>query len=262
MMRKQKIKSNKIMENKMNTVNNNPVKDLAGMTLAEIVTENIKAAVVFEEYGLDFCCKGKRSLTEACAEKNVNFGDVINSLSELEVRGPSLRINDWTPDFLVDYIINNHHQYIRRMIPTISLHADKVASVHGQNHPETIWIADLFLGVREELENHMMKEERILFPYIKQLCEAQENNKQVTPPPFGTIRSPISMMEAEHTNAGEALYKIRELSDNFDFPVDACNTFKALYSELKEFEEDLHKHIHLENNVLFPTSIELEEELL
>ena len=137
--------------------------------MAEIVTENIRSAIVFEEYGLDFCCNGKRPLSEACAEKNVNVDDVVNSLSGLTSNNSSENINDWELDFLVDYIINNHHQYVRRMIPVISLHSDKVASVHGQNHPETIQIADLFLAVREELEGHMMKEERMLFPYIKQL---------------------------------------------------------------------------------------------
>jgi len=106
-----------------------------------------------------------------------------------------------------------------------------------------------------------MKEERILFPYIKQLHYAKKNNEQITPPLFGTIKNPIRMMEAEHQSAGDALHKIRELSNDFTFPPDACNTFKALYSELKEFEEDLHKHIHLENNILFPKSIKLEEEL-
>ncbi len=235
--------------------------DMTNQTLAEIVTENIRSTIVFEEYGLDFCCNGKRPLSEACAEKNVNVDDVVNSLSGLTSNNSSENINDWALDFLVDYIINNHHQYVRRMIPVISLHADKVASVHGQNHPETIQIADLFLAVREELEGHMMKEERILFPYIKQLYEAKKNNKQVTPPPFGTIQNPIRMMEAEHTSAGDAMNKIKELSNNFSVPEDACNTFKALYSELKEFEEDLHKHIHLENNILFPKSIEIESEM-
>ena len=240
---------------------NEIVADLANQTLAEIVTENIRSAIVFEEYGLDFCCNGKRPLSEACAEKNVNVNEVVNSLTGLTSNNSSENINDWELDFLVDYIINNHHQYVRRMIPVVSLHADKVASVHGQNHPETIQIADLFLAVREELEGHMMKEERMLFPYIKQLYEAKKSNKQVTPPPFGTIQNPIRMMEAEHTSAGSAMQKIRELSNNFSVPEDACNTFKALYSELKEFEEDLHKHIHLENNILFPKSIELELEM-
>jgi len=240
---------------------NEVVSDLANQTLAEIVAENLRSAIVFEEYGLDFCCKGKRPLSEACAEKNVDVEEVISSLAELSQSIKSLNVNDWELDFLVDYIINNHHQYVRRMIPVISLHADKVASVHGQNHPETIKIADLFLAVREELEGHMMKEERILFPYIKQLSLAKKNNEQAAPPPFGTIQNPITMMEAEHQSAGDAMSKIKELSNNFSAPADACNTFKALYSELKEFEEDLHKHIHLENNILFPKSIELETEM-
>ncbi len=241
---------------------NEAVAEVANQTLAEIVTENIRSAIVFEEFGLDFCCKGKRPLSEACADKNVNVEDVINSLSGLNVTDPSLNINDWEPDFLIDYIMNNHHQYVRRMIPVISLHADKVASVHGKNHPEMIEIADLFLAVREELESHMMKEERILFPFIKQLHNAKKNNEQIAPPPFGTIQNPIRMMEAEHTSAGDAMFRIKELSKNYSVPADACNTFKALYSELKEFEEDLHKHIHLENNLLFPKSIEIESEML
>ena len=233
------------------------------MTLAEIVTENIRSAIVFEEYGLDFCCKGKRPLSEACTDKEIDIQKVLDDLNNLTGSNHgNQNHNDWQLNFMVDYIVNNHHQYVRRMIPVISLHSDKVASVHGQNHPETIEIADLFLAVRVELEMHMMKEERILFPYIKELNAAKENNIELTPPPFGSIQNPIRMMEAEHQSAGDAMYKIRELSNNFTTPSDACNTFKALYSELKEFEEDLHKHIHLENNILFPKSIELESQLV
>jgi len=242
-------------------INDEVVENLNEKTLAELVTDNIRSAVIFEEYGLDFCCNGKRPLSEACQEKNVNVNEVVKSLADLDSKNNSEKISLWEPDFLIDYIINNHHQYVRRMIPIISLHADKVASVHVENHPETKQIADLFLAVRQELECHMMKEERILFPYIKQFYYSQKNNEQIAPPPFGTIRNPIRMMEAEHQSAGDAMHKIRELSNNFAYPADACNTFKALYSELKEFEEDLHKHIHLENNILFPKAIELEEEL-
>jgi len=239
------------------------VDNLVGKTLAEIVTDNIRAAVIFEEFGLDFCCKGNRALSNACADKNIDVQKIVNELTNLSDNSNGAQnVNDWQLDFLVDYIVNNHHQYVRRMIPVISLHADKVASVHGENHPETLKIADLFLAVREELEGHMMKEERILFPQIKQMVMTQKENSQFFPPPFGTIQNPIRMMELEHTNAGDAFYQIREMSDNYTFPEDACNTFKALYSELKEFEKDLHKHIHLENNVLFPKSIELESELL
>ena len=243
---------------KDSTLNN-----LMDKTLAEIVTDNIRAAIVFEEYGLDFCCKGKRSLKDACAEKKVDVQKIVNELINLSGDGNETQnVDDWQLDFLVDYIMNNHHQYVRRMIPVITLHADKVASVHGKNHLETIKIADLFLAVREELEMHMMKEERILFPQIKQMILNQKENSQFFPPAFGTIQNPIRMMEYEHTNAGDALYQIRELSNNYSHPEDACNTFKALYSELKEFEEDLHKHIHLENNILFPKSIDLESQLV
>ncbi len=244
-------------------LNDATISSLVEKTLAEIVTDNIRSAIIFEEAGLDFCCKGKRSLRDACAEKNVDVQKIVTELANLSDTGNGKQnANDWQLDFLVDYIINNHHQYVRRMIPVVTLHADKVASVHGKNHPETLSIADLFLAVREELEMHMMKEERILFPQIKQMVLTQKENSQFFPPPFGTIQNPIRMMEFEHTSAGDALYQIRELSNNYSHPEDACNTFKALYSELKEFEEDLHKHIHLENNILFPKSITLEAELL
>ena len=235
------------------------VETLVEKTLAEIVTDNIRSAVVFEEFGLDFCCNGNRSLKSACIEKNVDVQNIVNELSSLSVNeNGSQNVNDWQLDFLVEYIMNNHHQYVRRMIPVITLHADKVASVHGNNHPETLQIADLFLAVREELEGHMMKEERILFPQIKQMVLTKNENGQFFPPAFGSIQNPITMMELEHTSAGDALNQIKELSNNYSHPEDACNTFKALYSELKEFEEDLHKHIHLENNILFPKAIELE----
>jgi len=239
------------------------VSSLIEKTLAEIMTDNVRSAIVFEEFGLDFCCRGNRLLKDACSEKNVDLQKVVNELTNLSNNGNGKENpNEWQLDFLVDYIINNHHQYVRRMIPVISLHSDKVALVHGQNHPETLQIADLFLAVREELEGHMMKEERVLFPQIKQMVINQKENSQFFPLPFGTIQNPIRMMEYEHTNAGDALSQIRELSNNYSHPEDACNTFKALYSELKEFEEDLHKHIHLENNILFPKSITLESELI
>lgn len=232
-------------------------------TLAEIAKENIRSAIVFEEFGLDFCCRGNRTLKDACADKDIETEKVVLRLNDLKENGNGhIQADDWSLDFLADYIINNHHQYVRRMVPILSLHADKVAAVHGKNHPETILIADLYLAVREELEMHMMKEERILFPQIKQMVLTQKENGQFSPPPFGSIQNPIRMMEYEHTNAGDGLQKIRELSNNFNHPEDACNTFKALYSELKEFEEDLHKHIHLENNILFPKSVILEAKLL
>ena len=147
------------------------------------------------------------------------------------------------------------------MIPIITLHADKVASVHGKNHPETIKIADLFLTVRDELEMHMMKEERILFPHITKLVGLSNNGIGESTPYFGTIKNPIAMMEAEHQSTGDGMSEIRNLTNNYTPPDDACETYKISFKELKEFEEDLHKHVHLENNILFPKAIKLEESL-
>ncbi|OGQ35990.1 MAG: iron-sulfur cluster repair di-iron protein [Deltaproteobacteria bacterium RIFCSPHIGHO2_12_FULL_43_9] len=232
-------------------------------TLADIVTNNIRSAIIFEELRLDFCCKGRRTLEEACAGKKLDVKKVVDELVNLaNCERDDQKVNTMELNSLIDHIVDNHHQYVRRITPVISAHSDKVVSVHGENHPETVQIADLFLAVRDELESHMMKEERILFPYIKQMVHAREKSEQCYPTHFGTIGNPISIMELEHVSAGESFDKIRELSGNYSVSGKACNTFKALYSELKEFEEDLHRHIHLENNILFPRSIELEHKLL
>ena len=197
----------------MNKMNDLKIKDatvssLVEKTLAEIVTENIRAAIVFEEYGLDFCCKGKRPLAEACSDKNVDVQKILSELANLSGSGNEAKnVNDWSLDFLVDYIINNHHQYVRRMIPIISLHSDKVASVHGKNHPETLRIADLFLAVREELELHMMKEERILFPQIKQMVLNQKENSQFFPTGIWHDTEP-------NTNDGIRTHKCRRCNES------------------------------------------------
>ena len=154
-----------------------------------------------------------------------------------------------------------HHKYVADNIPLLREFTAKVARVHGEAHPEVVEIARLFEAVAAELEQHMMKEENILFPYIKQLAQA-DSSRQITPPPFGTVGNPIRMMEMEHENAGNILKKIGELSGGFVPPPDACNTYRVSYLKLREFEADLHQHIHLENNILFPKAIELESRLL
>jgi regulator of cell morphogenesis and NO signaling len=235
---------------------------LANQTLADIVKENIRAAIVFEEYGLDFCCRGKRPLDEVCKEKDVDIQKVLNDLQSLNNHSLIEKFDDWELDFLSDYIIYNHHTYVRKMLPIINAHSEKVSNAHGENHPEVKEITELYKKVAMELQNHMMKEERILFPYIKSLANAKKENLPALQSPFGSIANPIKMMEMEHEFAGDALSQIKNLSKEYTPPADACNTFKAFYSELKEFEEDLHKHIHLENNILFPKAIELESEML
>jgi regulator of cell morphogenesis and NO signaling len=238
--------------------------NLTELTLSEIVTNNYKTAAVFEKYGLDYCCHGKVSISEACDGKGINVEEVLIKLTNLDennLQQNQEQYNQWGLDFLADYIINVHHKYVRDMIPVISSHAEKVASKHGPNHTELIKVANNFSIVYKDLKQHMMKEEQLLFPYIKYLVNVKKNSSQAERPFFGTIKNPIRMMETEHESAGNYLAEIGDLTNNYTPPADACNTFKVYYQELKEFKEDLHKHIHLENNILFPGSIELENKL-
>jgi regulator of cell morphogenesis and NO signaling len=231
-------------------------------TLSQIVKSNFKAAAVFEKYNLDFCCKGNKFLSTACEERGVNESEILSELERIKAyQNSSINYEEWNLDFLVDYIINTHHSYVRKMIPVISEHINKVASVHGQNHPELIEIARIFSVVYKDLKQHMMKEEEILFPHIKYLVKTKGSGSKSESPYFGTVKNPIRMMESEHQNAGDELFEIRRLSVNYSVPENACNTFRVTFQELKEFEEDLHKHVHLENSILFPKSINLEEEL-
>jgi regulator of cell morphogenesis and NO signaling len=231
-------------------------------TLSEIVKNNFKAAAVFEKYNLDFCCKGNKFLSTACEEKGVNESDILSDLERIKsYQNSSINYEEWSLDFLIDYIINTHHSYLRRMIPIISEHVIKVAAVHGQNHPELKEIARKYSVVYKDLKQHMMKEEEILFPHIKYLVKSKGNGNKIESPYFGTVRNPIRMLELEHQSAGDELFEIRSLSKNYNVPEDACNTFRVTFQELKEFEEDLHKHVHFENSILFPKSVQLEAEL-
>ena len=173
----------------------------------------------------------------------------------------AINFNELDPRFLVDYILNIHHAYVRKNAPLLIEFTTKVARVHGQANPEVIEIAELFKELVSELELHMMKEENILFPYIKRLVAFQGSNKAWDKPPFGSVQNPISMMEMEHEHAGNAMAEIRKLSNHFTPPEHACTTYRVSYLKLKEFEEDLHKHVHLENNILFPKASALEQHL-
>ena len=248
------------MEQNRNEIISN---EFSGLTLSEIVTQNFKAAAVFEKYNLDFCCGGKKPVSEACREKGLNSSKVIEELRAIKITG-SREDNyaDWESDFLIDYIVNNHHAYINRMIPVLLAHTQKIASVHGKNHPELLKVAESFGKVYKELKQHMMKEEQILFPFIKQLVTAKRNGRKAEAPYFGTVKNPIRMMEAEHQSAGDEMYDIRTFTNGYSIPDDACNTYSVTMQELKDFEEDLHKHIYLENYILFPNAVDLEQELL
>ena len=237
--------------------------ELANFTLADIVRDNFHTAAVFEKYNLDFCCNGKRTLADACKEKEINPENIISEIEEMNLSFAEKEIkpDEWNLDYLIDYIINNHHSYVNRMLPVISAHTQKIASVHGINHPSLKKVAEIFSAINNEMKHHMMKEEKILFPHIKVLVKAAANGGKTDKPYFGTIKNPIAMMETEHQSAGDGMFEIKKLTNNFTPPADACETFKITLKELKEFEKDLHKHVHLENNILFPKAIELENEM-
>lgn len=231
-----------------------------GTTIRDIVAGDFRTAAVFQKFGLDFCCGGGKSIDDACREHGVDPHLLLSELEDVLV-SPSNgtpKFIAWDPDFLIDYIVNNHHRYVRETIPIIARHTQKVAAVHGGRHPETIRIAHQFAQTARDLELHMRKEEEILFPYIKRLVQAEKEGDRVGLPPFGSVRNPIRMMEAEHLTAGDEMAEIRELSNGYTPPEDACMTYRVSYQELEQFEDDLHRHVHLENNILFPKAIELE----
>jgi len=231
-------------------------------TVADYVTENIKTAHIFKKYGIDFCCGGGISVEKACAKNNVDQATLEKELAEVDVIKDVIEDYDkWELDFLMIYIENVHHTYVRESLPIISQYVNKVAKVHGHHYIEVVEINQLFHEVANELLSHMQKEEQVLFPFIKQLVQAEKEGRKNTTPPFETVNNPIQMMEHEHESAGNIFKEISRLSNNYTPPEGACNTFRALYAKLEEFEQDLHKHIHLENNILHPKAILLEKKI-
>lgn len=232
-------------------------------TLGELVASDYRKAEVFKKFGLDFCCGGKKTLAQACKSKGIDVLQVEKELGAIDSSAstPSEDYNNWNVSFLVDYILNTHHKYVKQAIPVIYDYTQKVARVHGDRHPEAIAIAEKFLFVTDELNRHICKEEDVLFPYIKHLAIAHDNGMKVEASPFGTVEAPISAMEDDHDLVGKMMEEIRILANNYVPPADACATYKLSYLKLKEFEDDLHKHIHLENNILFPKAAELEKQL-
>ncbi|RMF29307.1 MAG: iron-sulfur cluster repair di-iron protein [Bacteroidetes bacterium] len=237
--------------------------DLAHRTVAETVARDYRTAEIFRKYGIDFCCGGKRSIEEVCRSKGIEVERLLDELRQLQSGNPQPDhdYQSWSPTFLADYIVQVHHNYVRSKLPMLRQYSEKVARVHGEANPETRLIAAYVQELEEEMTAHMQKEEMILFPYVRHLEQTRERGKRPFPPPFGTVQNPIRVMEQEHDHAGALMRKMRELSAGFRPPDHACNTYRVLYSLLEEFEKDLHKHVHLENNILFPKAIALEEEL-
>jgi regulator of cell morphogenesis and NO signaling len=228
--------------------------------IGDLVAKNFQSARVFEEYGLDFCCGGQKSLHQACKDKGVDENLVLEKLSNLQDENQtSNHYGDWDEGFLADYIVNNHHSYIRNSIPSIDNHLEKVVSAHGKRNPEVVEVSKLFGMMKEDLMGHMLKEEKMLFPYIQKMNEAKKESRGLPAAPFGNVSNPIKVMVEEHQHAGDEMAEINKLTNNYTPTANACGTFRVLYNELKDFEKDLHIHVHLENNILFPKAEKLEE---
>ena len=232
-------------------------------TVREVAVEFPEATRIFERFGIDYCCGGSKSLEEACAASNLSVDQVLDSLELAEETARTkLKDRNWQTEPLADlvaHITSTHHKYTREEIARLRPLLDKVCSVHGKNHPELQQIRSSFQGMALELTTHMMKEEMVLFPYIVQMEEAVIQKEPVLPPPFGSVANPVTMMMHEHDSAGEALRAMRLAGASYTPPGDACISYQTLYKALSDFEADLHQHIHLENNILFPRAIAMEK---
>ncbi|MCK9280736.1 MAG: iron-sulfur cluster repair di-iron protein [Melioribacteraceae bacterium] len=245
-------------------VSNRTNTNLAEKKVKEFVVENFKTAKLFEKYGIDYCCNGNRSLKDSLSGKSIEMNTFIPELEKIlgENKNDDQVFSAMDLITLSQYIVNNHHKYVKEAIPLIEAHLDKVVNAHSKNHPELISIRQEFSILSAEMLTHMDKEEKILFPLIKYLVDSKKYNETPKSSGYGTVQNPIRKMEQEHQSAGNEMEKIRNYSDDYKLPEDACTTYTVTYKELEEFEKDLFKHIHLENNILFPKAIELENELL
>lgn len=233
------------------------MENIEQQSLSGIALQHHELIPVLEKYSLDFCCRGKKTLAEACAEKKLNLQTIV---SEIEQAGrsvkPGLHFAAMNAGELISYIIIHHHFYVKQAMPTIDSHIEKVATKHGERYPKMKRVLELFRDVQAELLPHMQKEEDILFPRIREIAAVAAQQKTLALPP-SYISGPVAVMEMEHDHAGRLLFEIRELTNNYTPPEDACTTHMVCLEELKAFEEDLHQHVHLENNILFPMAFEM-----
>ncbi len=232
-------------------------------TLGELAAKDLRKAQVFKKYGLDFCCGGKKTVKEACAEKGIDVTLVEKDLQQADnapatAAARPLPFNEWNLDFLADYIVNTHHSYVKKVMPDLKAYSDKVARVHSGHHPELLEINRLVQETMKEMAEHTIEEETVLFPYIKKLVALNGN---ATAKDIDHVQESIDLRIQEHELVGGNMEKIRELSSNYTVPEDGCASYSFLFKSLNEFEEDLHIHVHLENNILFPKAIELEKEI-
>lgn len=223
------------------------------VTVGQIVTRDFRAAEIFKNAGIDFCCGGNQSISDACLEKGIDPSKIEQELIDLDKLpgDQSKNFNDWELDFLCDYIINTHHKYVLKNLPELRFYTRKIASVHGDSHHELIEVLEIFSKVNDELLQHIAKEEEVLFPAIKRLLQSDDIGDK------NLIKSEITRMSGEHEFAGDAMDRIRKLTQNYLVPEDACNTYRVSLKLLEQFEDDLHVHVHIENNILYPKALML-----
>ncbi len=228
-------------------------------TIGEIVAADFRTAKVFEKHGIDFCCGGKTALAAICEEKGLDPDAIALGLEAVknEPVERSQNYSSWALPFLADYIVNTHHAYLKENDEQIAAYAKKIADVHGAHHPEVIRIASIFEKIATDMVAHLKEEEQAFFPAIKRLDAARIAGNTPDAADREIIRQSLLTLHREHEEIGDAIHAIRHLSKEYAIPDDVCNTFMITYQKLKEFEDDLHKHVHLENNILFPKAADL-----
>ena len=232
-------------------------------TVGEIAAASTSAASVLEKYGIDYCCAGKSLFEEVCREKGLSPAAVKNEIANAVTALPK-EAKDWTAAplrQLIRHIVTSHHEYLKLELPRVGQRLRKVVEVHGEEDPAALHeLESVYDALSQEMNFHMHKEEMMLFPAIERYEAAMQSGSPLPPAPFGSIANPIAVMEGEHDSAGRALGRIRELTIDFQAPPYACSTYHAMLDGLKALETDLHTHIHLENNILFPRVIALERQ--
>lgn len=231
--------------------------------IGQLVANDYRTASIFKKYTIDFCCQGNRTIEDACKAKDINQKLVLSDLNELlqSNADAATDFQSWPLDLLAEYIEKKHHRYVETKTLEIKPYLEKICRVHGERHPELFEISEHFSATAGELAMHMKKEELLLFPAIKRMMKAKNEHIEFIPSKVGSIENIIDSMMDDHATEGARFRKINELSNNYTPPEDGCNTYRVTFAVLKEFEQDLHMHIHLENNILFPKAIELENKL-
>lgn len=227
--------------------------ELKTLSVGEIVANDFRTSAPLKKAGIDFCCGGKQLFTEACLEKGIDSEKLEKEILKVteEPLNEFMNFKNWDPVFLSDYIVNTHHKFVVKNLPDLLFYTKKIANVHGDNHPELIEVADLFAKINDELLQHLKNEEEVLFPAIKEAINTNSAEAKKI------INSEIERMLGEHEFAGGAMDDINAITKGYEVPADGCNTYRVAFKMLEQFEDDLHTHVHLENNILYPKALKI-----